>query len=377
VAGGRTRFRVDLPPFGSAFVTAAPSPGIRVVAADFIVQSVSEDEVASRVRGGSTSAGVRRGEQELRLCVDAGESSEPLVLDGEWEWIAEDANALVIREWHVTAEAPDTPPAAYAAPEIDVTGWRRMVPGAWAYQLPAEPVDPYPIPVWYRIGFEVTDLPPKLNLIVDGFTGSDWRVLVNGEAVASQPVRSTIDSQMHALDITRHVVAGDNMIALRLTVTKATDGLLDLVKLTGDFAVERAADHELVAARPATMRPAPWTEQGYPYFSGSGVYRRRFDLPEAFAGQRIVLEPDLADDVLEVVVNGRHAGVRLWPPYDVEVTGYLQPGENLLDLRVANTLINLLEAVPRPSGLSGPPRLTPYRPVNLSIPPEAQGTMSS
>ncbi len=70
------------------------------------------------------------------------------------------------------------------------------------------------------------------------------------------------------------------------------------------------------------------------------------------------LEPQMEDDVLEVLVNGQSAGVRLWEPYQVEITDLLKPGENTLELRVANTLVNLLEAVERPSGLAGAPKLS-------------------
>jgi len=73
------------------------------------------------------------------------------------------------------------------------------------------------------------------------------------------------------------------------------------------------------------------------------------------------------DDTLEVLVNGQRAGVRLWEPYQMELTEFLEPGSNTLELRVANTPINLLEAVPRPSGLAGPPRLVPYRPVTFAV----------
>jgi hypothetical protein len=69
----------------------------------------------------------------------------------------------------------------------------------------------------------------------------------------------------------------------------------------------------------------------------------------------------MQDDVLEVIVNGRSAGVRLWEPYQVEVTDLLKPGDNTLELRVANTLVNLLERVERPSGLAGAPKLVPYQ----------------
>jgi hypothetical protein len=163
---------------------------------------------------------------------------------------------------------------------------------------------------------------------------------------------------------------GENVIAVRLTVTKATDGLLDLVKLMGDFGVERVDGRERIGAPRSALQPASWVDQGYPYYSGRGLYRCRFALPDHFADQRIFLEPEMRDDTLEVLVNDQRAAVRLWEPYEVELTAYLEPGDNTLELRVANTPINLLEAVQRPSGLAGPPRLVPYRPVTFAVPGE-------
>ena len=77
------------------------------------------------------------------------------MLDGAWEFVAEDANALVIGTWLATQEEPGAARETYAAPDTDTTGWLPMVMGAWSYQLPAEPDRPYPIDVWYRIGFTV------------------------------------------------------------------------------------------------------------------------------------------------------------------------------------------------------------------------------
>ena len=80
----------------------------------------------------------------------------------------------------------------------------------------------------------------------------------------------------------------------------------------------------------------------------------------------------MEDDVLEVLVNGQSAGVRLWEPYQIEVTRLLKSGENTIEMRVANTLVNLLERVERPSGLAGAPRLVPYQifEYNLKEPEE-------
>jgi hypothetical protein len=247
-----------------------------------------------------------------------------------------------------------------------------MVPGAWSYQLPAEPDVPYPIPVWYQIPFQANYLPARLNLIVDGFAGSEWSLFVNGERVTSEPIRSQVDGQMKAVDITPYLHTGDNLIALRLVVTNPTDGLLDLLKLTGDFSLapQEGGTYRMEAPR-TSCQPRSWTDQGYPHFSGRAIYRKRFELPESFQGQRVFLEPEMQDDVLEVIVNGTAAGVRLWEPYQVEITDLLKSGKNTLELRVANTLVNLLERVERPSGLSGAPKLIPYRAFTFDVIQEA------
>lgn len=368
VMDGQTRFRLDLPPVGSAFVTTGPEDGPRIVETNVAVEAIADGAIVGQVRGGEAVAVVAGPDGEERLVAETGEAVTPLVLDGDWEFVAEDDNALVVGRWLAIAEAPGSNPAGYAAPDAPTDGWRAMGPGAWSYQLAAEPDMPYPIPVWYRIAFETAFVPPRLALIVDGFAGADWRVSVNGAEVTAAPVRSRIDAEMLALDITGHGREGRNVVVIRLTVTKPTDGLLDLVKLVGPFAVDRGADGERIAQARASARPAPWTEQGFPYYSGCGLYRHRFVLPDPFAGQAVVLEPALVDDAVEVLVNGRSAGVRLWPPYGIDITEWLRPGENVLELRVANTAINLLEAVVRPSGLTGPPRLVPYRRVELRVP---------
>ncbi len=201
--------------------------------------------------------------------------------------------------------------------------WLEMTMGAWSYQLPSEPSQPYPIPVWYRVPFHALAVPKALSLIVDGFAGAAWKLYINGQPVEETPVRSAIDSQMKAVDIAHYVCQGENMIALRLEVTGPTDGLLDFIKLVGDFRVEPGPDGKPALAAPGSaIQPADWTTQGYPFYSGTGCYRTQFSLPENISGKRVFLRANLYDDSLEVLVNGQSAGVRLWPPYDLEITGH-------------------------------------------------------
>jgi hypothetical protein len=367
-AGNRTFFDLELPPVGSAFILAKPGAGWRIVETNLTIESVDDFELKGFGRTPEPFADLEKEGLTSRLSIQAEAPVPELTLMGGWEFRPETENALVIGKWIATQEKAGKPLDAYTKLGADTQGWQPMVPGAWSYQLPAEPATPYPIPVWYRIFFYADYLPPKLSLILDGFAGSKRSLYVNGEPVKSRPVRSQVDAQMKAVDITPYVRKGENLIALRLVVTNPTDGLLDLLKLTGDFSLAPQGNGAYrIEAPVASFQPRSWTEQGYPFLSGRGVYRKRFHLPEAFEGQRVFLEPEMYDDVLEALVNGQSAGVRLWEPYPIEITSLLKSGENILELRVANTLVNLLEAVERPSGLAGPPKLVPYRMFTFEI----------
>ncbi len=80
------------------------------------------------------------------------------------------------------------------------------------------------------------------------------------------------------------------------------------------------------------------------------TYRRRFDVPEAFAGQRVVLRFDAVGDGAEVWVNGQHAGGFVNPalPSEVDITGLVAvpSRDNQLEVRVKD---DSHYSVPRPS----------------------------
>jgi Glycosyl hydrolases family 2, sugar binding domain. len=364
----RTRFDLELSPVGSAFILVKPNLGWRVVDTNLNVESLDGNQIRGFGRTAEAFAVIETEGQQKRITLQSEEPSTALTMDGEWEFQPETENALVIGKWLASHETVGTQFTDYIENDADTTGWLPMVPGAWSYQLPAEPESDYPIAVWYRISFPVDYVPPKLNMIVDGFAGSDWSLYVNGQRATAEPVRSQVDGQMKAVDITPYLRTGQNLIALRLVVTNATDGLLDLLKLTGDFSLtpNGAGTYRIQAPR-TSLQPQSWTKQGYPHFSGRAVYRKAFKLPESFTGQRVFVEPEMEDDVLEVLVNGQSAGVRLWNPYQVEITDLLKSSENTLELRVANTLVNLLERVERPSGLAGAPKLVPYRAFTFEL----------
>ena len=153
---------------------------------------------------------------------------------------------------------------------------------------------------------------------------------------------------------------------------------------------------------------ASWTENlATRYYSGVATYRNSVDLrTEDLAAQRIfldfgegtpisepagnpghpgmraLLDPPIRE-AAEIWINGQRAGSLWHPPYAIEITALLKSGSNEIEIRVANTAINLLSGSdlpnyrllwarygqrftpqdmenlqPLPSGLLGPVKLT-------------------
>ena len=147
-------------------------------------------------------------------------------------------------------------------------------------------------------------------------------------------------------DLTGIVRDGANRLVCVSRVPPFSSGLqVPAAVLRGDF---RMFPDRVLTQKPGTNRLDVWNGQGYLCYTGCGTYSAVFDAP---ADSRFVLRPD-TKDVFEVFVNGRFAGKRLWDPLEVDITNFVVPGENRLEIRVTSTKSNLLYG-PNPSGLRG------------------------
>ena len=100
-----------------------------------------------------------------------------------------------------------------------------------------------------------------------------------------------------------------------------------------------------------------WTEHAderIKYYSGEAVYERSFECPENVLSSvdSVVLDLGELSALAEVRLNGKSAGVLWKPPYRLDVTEYLQVGQNRLEVIAVNTWFNRLfyETVVNPDG---------------------------
>jgi hypothetical protein len=90
-----------------------------------------------------------------------------------------------------------------------------------------------------------------------------------------------------------------------------------------------------------------WSEHpdsGVRYFSGTAVYTKSFTLPPDAKKVGAHLALDLGDlrEVAEVSLNGQPLGILWNPPFVLDITGAVRPGENRLRVKVANLWVNRL-----------------------------------
>lgn len=215
----------------------------------------------------------------------------------------------------------------------------------------------------YRTKVEVEKLPSKASLIMDGGINEPvWNesatkhieVLVNGQAVNGWKEDDYLDRFMFSADITSLLKEGVNEIEIRCSA-----GLYEPVNLAhppilvGDFALKRKGEDWVIADEPKEARVGEcWSTFGYPFYSGIAVYSQKIVLPE-LKGRKVIVRMERVGELSAVKVNGQLVDVRLWEPFEVDITSAVKEGENLLEIEVANTMQNLIVGEPKPSGLLG------------------------
>ncbi len=191
----------------------------------------------------------------------------------------------------------------------------------------------------------------NLRLVVDK-DYADCRVFLNGVELMLKKSEAWItDPEDLDANLDGFLHTGKNVFKVE-SPTKLSEPL----RIVGSFAVKNR--EAPVTIQPLSDSHDPFSpEECFPFFSGTATYSAVFQLPKIKAASRLVLRLGDVRDTAAVYLNGKLVGKRLWPPYDIELTGCAKPGVNRLRIEVRNNLSNILYGNPRPFGLRNEPQL--------------------
>lgn len=274
---------------------------------------------------------------------------EALDLSAGWE-VEFPANHVPLSFWHVVCPSPPPSPSFRHGEGYDLM--RRE----------ADPAGPGDQAVSYFCRFMLTGAIPDARLVFEDSTVTgEWTVSVNGMPVEEWRRARVYDCRNLEAPVGPLLRGGSNptLNVVRIDASGPGRGLHEVPYLYGSFTGEYRYGH---LSFPFLRGPAgprrldlllPWDVLGYPTFSGTAVYRRRFRTAEA---GDYLLDLGRVEDCAAVSVDGRPAEVLAWPPYRCLLQG-LSPGEHELRVEVANPPANRNRAAGRPAGLLGPVRL--------------------
>lgn len=134
---------------------------------------------------------------------------------------------------------------------------------------------------------------------------------------------------------------------------KSTESPVSMVELelTGDWTLQCAL---LGLSRQLLLES--WTNwPGMEYFSGTVVYETTFELMNL--PDRIELDLGVVAEIVQIELNGRNAGFKLWAPYIFDIAPWVVKGVNRLRVQITNSLANRIHRVKLESGLIGPVKL--------------------
>ena len=99
-----------------------------------------------------------------------------------------------------------------------------------------------------------------------------------------------------------------------------------------------------------------WSDrEGMDDFSGTVSYETTLEIDSP--DRRIILDLGMVHEIAELIINDQEIGVRMWAPYQFDISGILHEGKNTLRINVSNTPANNLEKVKLASGIMGAVRV--------------------
>ncbi len=213
---------------------------------------------------------------------------------------------------------------------------------------------------YYRAHFRLKKKGLPLKLLLDdieyrtAFMGTmDLAVKINDKLI-SGPDGFYIDRKFKTWDLTKAVIKGKNRLEITITHYSWSGQphlLTTMPKILGQFKIVKYGTYTALDQPDNTLDLGSWTDQGYPFFSGTAVYSTSFTLEKK--PKFIVLEFEKIAEYANIEINNKPAGQLIWEPLVLNITPLVVAGPNKISIRITNTLLNFIEHKNKPAGILG------------------------
>ncbi|MGX1830072.1 glycosyl hydrolase [Paenibacillus taichungensis] len=288
-------------------------------------------------------------------------TTDMLVLGDHWQFQTVEPNVLVLDQWQVTLNDRQSRMNATMPGQVNTYRTTFVVTEEWIElmksQSDAVHLNEPGREQIFKIELILDDIEQKIPSHI-GFLQRRRNVEIFVNGVRMEALRPSLWQDTHyiGVDITKHLVKGENELeVLTVSLLEPMPAISFPAYLIGSFSIQ---NQTTLTVEPEQMTGV-WNLEGYPFYSGAGVYSQQVDLSDISLNpaNEIWLEAEDIRETACLYVNGEQVGIRLWPPYHWNVTSYMVRGNNAIDIHVANTLENLYGKSSLPSGMNGQVKL--------------------
>ncbi len=203
-----------------------------------------------------------------------------------------------------------------------------------------------------------------------------FRIFVNGNEVEKIITGECHDACFKTVDIYAYLKEGNNEICLDCdfvqseAVYKMLDDIkyfesvknrltydmeIEAVYLKGDFGVYTDNEFEFIernavrtkgdfylSKAPSVVKDGSLEIQGFPFFAGSVTLSKKISLSETEVNNAVICFDRLPSIITDVTVNGNKVSKIMWQPYSADISEFVKPGDNEIEITLTGSLRNLL-----------------------------------
>ncbi len=222
--------------------------------------------------------------------------------------------------------------------------------------------------------FNVKDIPKNAKLVCE--TPEKFKLFVNGKPLNNNVVGEYFDTSFKCIPLDNMLKNGENVIEAWINFTQSEeiydsvrharefeaiknklfyDTEIEAMYIVGDFGVEAPNEQSLttkvpltkssrytssfsIVKRPKTVKLANIHNQGFPFFAGKIILKRKF---KGSSTPPILKFKKFNTNIVGVNVNGKHIKNLLWEPYTLPLCNW-KTDRNTIELTLTTNLRNLL-----------------------------------
>ena len=179
-----------------------------------------------------------------------------------------------------------------------------------------------------------------------------YRITLNGKTIKVDPGKWFLDREMGVLPIGDAVKKGINELTIEISPMKIL-AEIEAIYILGRFTVQPAGKGFTIHPPAKELTTGSWRSQGWPFYPGIVTYAKTFNVSNP--GNYRVQLGEWSGTVVAITVNGQQAGIIGFEPYHLDVSKFIKPGANTVEVKVVGSNKNMIGPFhnkPAPGGVS-------------------------